>query len=99
MGIVFDAPHPCTAHTFINWLLSAEQGAALSDWNYYDTPNQAALDLMADDADGYYDDLLDLSETLRRCWYESLESIEDTGELNNYSDAFVEAGCIYRGQG
>ena len=94
MAIVFDAPHPCTAHTFINWLLSAEQGAALSDWNYYDTPNQAALDLMADDADGYYDDLLDFVRDPARYagGIESLESIEDTGEFEtNYSDAFVEA--------
>jgi len=94
MAVVFDAPHPCTAHTFINWLLSAEQGAALSDWNYYDTPNQAALDLMANDADGYYDDLLDFVRDPARYagGIESLESIEDTGDFEtNYADAFVEA--------
>ena len=28
MAIPFDAPHPCTAHTVINWLLTAEHGAA-----------------------------------------------------------------------
>ena len=94
MAVVFDAPHPCTAHTFINWLLSAEQGAALSDWNYYDTPNQAALDLMAEDPDGYYDDLLDFVRDPARYagGIESLESIEDTGEFEiNFADAFVEA--------
>ncbi|MEC7878814.1 MAG: spermidine/putrescine ABC transporter substrate-binding protein [Actinomycetota bacterium] len=94
MAIVHDAPHPCTAHTFINWLLSAEQGAALTDWNYYDTPNQAALDLMALDEEGYYDDLLDFvrNPELFAGGVESLESIEDTGDFEtNYSDAFVNA--------
>ena len=43
IAIPFDAPHPCTAHTFINWLLTAEHGAALTNWNYYSTPNEAAL--------------------------------------------------------
>ena len=42
MAIPFDAPHPCTAHTFINWLMDGEQGAALANWNYYTTPNEAA---------------------------------------------------------
>lgn len=94
MAIVHDAPHPCTAHTFINWLLSAEQGAALTDWNYYDTPNQAALDLMAEDAEGYYDDLLEFvrNPELFAGGVESLEAIEDTGDFETkYSDAFVEA--------
>ena len=49
MAIPFDAPSPCTAHTFINWLLTGEQGAALSNWNYYGTPNTAALDGLDED--------------------------------------------------
>lgn len=94
MAIPFDAPSPCTAHTFINWMLTAEQGAALTDWNYYDTPNQAALDLMGEDPDGYYDDLLDFirNPELFAGGVDSLESIEDTGDFEtNYSDAFVNA--------
>ena len=94
MAIPFDAPSPCTAHTFINWMLTAEQGAALTDWNYYDTPNQAALDLMGEDAEGYYDDLLDFirNPELFAGGGDSLESIEDTGDFEtNYSDAFVNA--------
>ena len=46
MAIPFDAPTPCTAHTFINWLLDGENGAWLSNWNYYGTPNTAAYDLL-----------------------------------------------------
>ncbi len=42
MAILADAPHPCTGHAFINFLLDAENGAALTNWNYYGSPNAAA---------------------------------------------------------
>jgi spermidine/putrescine-binding protein len=87
MGIPFDAPHPCTAHTFINWLLGADQGAALSNWNYYGTPNDAAVA-------GLDEDLLDFvnDPELLAGGVDSLEEIEDTGDFEiNYADAFVEA--------
>ncbi|NBU95222.1 MAG: spermidine/putrescine ABC transporter substrate-binding protein, partial [Actinobacteria bacterium] len=42
MAVVIDAPHPCTAHTFINFILDAENGAALTNWNYYASPNAAS---------------------------------------------------------
>ena len=44
MAVVYDAQSPCTAHTFINFLLRADTGAALSNYNYYSTPNEAAFD-------------------------------------------------------
>ncbi|HJL91721.1 MAG: spermidine/putrescine ABC transporter substrate-binding protein [Acidimicrobiales bacterium] len=87
MGIPFDAPHPCTAHTFINWLLGGDQGAALSNWNYYGTPNDAAVA-------GLDEDLLDFvnDPELLAGGVDSLEEIEDTGDFEiNYADAFVEA--------
>lgn len=87
MAIPFDAPHPCTAHTFINWMLSAEQGAALTNWNYYATPNEAAFELLDQE-------LLDFigNPELYAGGVESLEEIEDTGDFEtNYADAFVEA--------
>ena len=34
--------HPCTAQAFINFLLDAENGAALTNWNFYASPNAAA---------------------------------------------------------
>ena len=86
-SIPFDAPHPCTAHTFINWMWSGEQGAALTNFNYYNTPNDAALD-------GLDAELLDFvnDPTLLAGGVKSLEALEDTGEFEtNYSDAFVEA--------
>lgn len=87
MAIPFDAPHPCTAHTFINWLLDAEQGAALSNWNYYGTPNKAAIDLLDDELNEFLTDPSVLPGGLS-----SVESIADTGDFEtNYTDAFTEA--------
>ena len=87
MAIPFDAPNPCTAHTFINWMLSADQGAALTNWNYYATPNEAAYELLDQE-------LLDFisNPELYAGGVESLEEIEDTGDFEiNYADAFTEA--------
>lgn len=87
MAITFDAPHPCTAHTFINWLLDAEQGATLTNFNYYDTPNAAAVA-------GLDEDLLAFTESPDTVTggVDSLELIEDTGDFEiNFSDAFFEA--------
>ncbi len=42
MVVPVNAPHPCTAHTFINYLLGPIAGAELADYNRYGTPNGAA---------------------------------------------------------
>ena len=84
MAIVQDAPHPCTAHTFVNFILDAENGAQLSNWNYYASPNAAAeefiLPEILEDPAIYPTEL------------ETLEFITDTGDYEtNFSDAFIEA--------
>jgi spermidine/putrescine transport system substrate-binding protein len=84
MAIPFDAPHPCTAHAFINFLLDAENGAALSNWNLYPSPNAASAEFIdpavLDDPRVYPPDT------------SKLEFIADTGEFEiNFSDAFIEA--------
>jgi len=87
MAIPFDAPHPCTAHTFINWLMDGEQGAALANWNYYTTPNEAAKPFLDEDLLAFLED----PEVIVG-GEESLELIQDTGDFEiNYSDAFTEA--------
>jgi len=87
IAIPFDAPHPCSAHTFINWLLTAEHGAALTNWNYYSTPNEAALDLLDEELVTFLTD-----PSLVVGGTESLEQLVDTGDFEtNYSDAFIEA--------
>ena len=86
-SIAHDAPHPCTAHTFINWMYSGEQGAALTNWNYYNTPNEAAVPFLDEDLLDFVNDPNVLAGGV-----ESLESLQDTGDFEtNYSDAFVEA--------
>ncbi len=42
MAIPVTAEHPCSAHTMINFLLDAENGAQLTNWTYYASPNAAA---------------------------------------------------------
>ncbi|NNE73646.1 MAG: spermidine/putrescine ABC transporter substrate-binding protein [Acidimicrobiales bacterium] len=87
MAIPFDAPHPCTAHTFINWLYDADQGAALSNWNYYGTPNKASIDLLDEELNEFL-----TSPDVLVGGPDSVESIADTGDFEtNYADAFTEA--------
>ena len=87
MAIPFDAPHPCTATTFIDWILRADQGATLTNYTYYDTPNAAARDGLDDDLVAFVED-----ESVVAGGSESLQLLRDTGDFEiNYSDAFVEA--------
>ena len=42
MAIPTTAESPCTAHAFINFILDAENGATLTNYNFYASPNEAA---------------------------------------------------------
>ena len=87
MAVPFDAPHPCTAHTFINWLLDGDEGAALSNWNYYGTPNAASIDLLDEELNEFL-----TSPDVLVGGIDTVEEIADTGDFEiNYSDAFTEA--------
>jgi len=46
MMIPAEAPNPALAHAFIDFILDAEVGAQLSNWNYYSSPNEAALPML-----------------------------------------------------
>ena len=63
MAIPFDAQAHAQHILSLTGCSPLSKVLRLTDWNYYDTPNQAALDLMGEDPDGYYDDLLDFIET------------------------------------
>lgn len=86
LAIPVSADSPCTAHTFIDFILDAENGAALSNWNRYASPNDAAapfLDpaLLGDPA------VYPPAEVRAR-----LEMIESAGEAEiAYTDWFVRA--------
>ncbi len=79
------ADSPCTAFTFVNFLLDPENGAALSNWNYYGSPNQAAVDagLVEQEVVDFYADTFTAP---------NLEIIQDTGDYEiNFTDYLAEA--------
>lgn len=78
------AEHPCTAHTFINFILDAENGAALTNWVYYASPNAAAEEFI--DPEILEDETIYPSDELRQ----RLEFIVDTGDYEiNFNDYFA----------
>lgn len=86
MVILADAPHPCTAHTFIDFMLDAENGAALTNFNFYASPNAAAEEFI--DTEILEDPAIYPPEEVAA----NLEFIEDTGDFETqYSDAFTQA--------
>jgi spermidine/putrescine transport system substrate-binding protein len=87
MCIPVGAEHPDNAHKFINHILDAKVGAALSNYTYYNTPNGVALP-MVDEAlkrlPGY-------NPQLTPKVYERLQIIEDVGEATrDYERRFTE---------
>ncbi len=85
-AIPFDAPHPCTAHTFINWMLQGEQHARLTNWNSYGSPNDAATEFLDPGVgDSVAPDRLAGAADL-------IEGLLDTGDFEiQYTDAFIRA--------
>ena len=85
MAVPTTAESPCTAFTFMNYLLDAENGATLTNWNYYGSPNKAAVDagLIEQEVVDFYADTFTA---------ENLEIIEDTGDYEiNFTDYLAEA--------
>jgi spermidine/putrescine transport system substrate-binding protein len=86
VAIPATAPHPCTAHTFIDFLLEPASGAALTNATGYPTPNGAALSLL--DPEVLADErIFPPSEVADR-----LFELVDTGDFEpNYTEAFLRA--------
>ena len=86
LAILATAPHPCTAHTFLDFVLRPEQHARLTNLIYYPSPN-ALADPFIDpeilsDPDVYPD-----AQTLSR-----LTFLRDTGDAEvRYTDLFTQA--------
>lgn len=88
MSIPTTSESPCTAHAFIDYILDAENGATLTNYNYYASPNAAAEEFI------YPEILEDPSIYPPQELFDdgSLEFLEDLGEFTtNYEDAFVAA--------
>lgn len=82
MAIPTNAAAVCTAHTFINFILDAENGAALTNWNYYGSPNEASVPFLDQEVVDFYAD----TATAKT------EVIEDQGDYEiNYTDALAQA--------
>lgn len=86
MAILADAPHPCTAHTFINFMLAPENGAQLTNWTFYASPNEAAEDFIDPEILG--DPAIYPPEDVQ----DELQFIESTGDTETlYTDLFTRA--------
>ena len=84
MAVVSDAPHPCTAFAFMNFLLDAENGAQLTNYNWYASPNGAALPFIDQE-------VLD-NPIIYPPDQSKLEYIEDTGDFEiNFTDSLTRA--------
>jgi spermidine/putrescine transport system substrate-binding protein len=83
MAVPANAEHPCTAMTFMNYILAPEQGAQLTNWNQYGTPNEASKPFVDQAIVDFYAD----TET-----DENLEVIHDTGDYEiNFTDYLATA--------
>ncbi len=83
MAVPANAEHPCTAFTFMNYILDAGNGATLTNWNYYGTPNEAAME-------GVEQEVLDFYAPTFEA--EGLEIIQDTGDYEiNFTDYLAQA--------
>jgi len=86
LAILAAAPHPCTAHTFLDFILRPAQHARLTNYIYYPSPNALAApfvdpEILADPA--VYPD----TDTLSR-----LQFLRDTGDAEVlYTDLFTQA--------
>ena len=86
MVVPITADAPCTAHTFINFILEPENGGALTNFNFYASPNAAAEEFI--DAEILEDETIYPPDEV----FERLEFIADTGDFEiNYTDAFTAA--------
>ncbi len=82
MAVPVGSQAPCTAFTFINYLLDAENGATLTNWNYYGSPNAASEPFLDQEVIDFY------AETANA----NTEVITDTGSYEiNFTDKLAEA--------
>lgn len=86
MAIPSTVAHPCTAHAFINFMLDAENGAELTNYNYYASPNAAAEEMI------YEEILEDPAIYPPEDVMQTLEFFEDLGDFATYyADAYAAA--------
>lgn len=72
IAVLADSEHPCSAQTFINFMLDGDNGAQLSNWTYYESPNEAARPAI----DDVVTELGEIDPEIE----DKLEFIEDQGD-------------------
>jgi spermidine/putrescine-binding protein len=86
MAVPSTAEHVCTAQTFINFMLDAFNGAELTNYNYYASPNAAAEEFIWEEI-LTWDAIYPPPEVVAR-----LEFFADLGDFGNYyADAYSAA--------
>lgn len=86
LAILTTASSPCTAHTFIDFLLDAENGAQLTNWTFYASPNAAATEFI--DPEVLENPAIYPDEETR----DNLFFLEDTGDTEIlFTDLFTRA--------
>ena len=90
MAIPATAEHPCTALTFMNFILDAENGGTLTNYNYYASPNLASIE------GGYiWEEILEVPAIFppeEMLLDGTLEFFADLGDFAiNYADAYAAA--------
>jgi spermidine/putrescine-binding protein len=86
MAVPVTAEHPCTAQTFINFILDPFYGAELTNYNYYASPNAAAEEFIWEEI-LEWDAIYPPPDVVER-----LEFFEDLGDFGNYyADAYSAA--------
>lgn len=84
-AVTQEAQNPNAAHAFMNYYLNAQVGAAITNWTYYGSPNQAAEEHISEDIlnnESIYPD----DETMNQ-----LEYIRNIGQATQtYSQAWTE---------
>ncbi len=88
MAIPATAEHPCSALAFINFMLDAENGATLTNYTYYASPNLASQEFI-------WEEILEdpsIYPPAEMLQDGSLEFFSDLGDFTNmYSDAYARA--------
>lgn len=86
IAILADTEVPCTAHTFVDFILDAENGAQLTNWTYYASPNEAAEAFI--DPEILEDPVIYPTDEV----WEHLFFLEDLGDAEIlYTDYFTQA--------
>lgn len=89
MAVPTTAEHPCTAMAFIDFMLRADVGGDLTNYNYYASPNKAANDEYVWEDIRTWDAVYPPEEYLTDG---TLEFFEDLGDFAVvYSDAYAQA--------